>query len=526
MRIFLREAGSARLLENKALDYRTCALERTSAGRLIVDTRMPLPMTLNDAQRCLKGGDLDQAEHICQRLLKADKRNVNALALLGTIAYRRGRYEQYVAYYRKCLAIHPKHADFHLNVGKGESMLGRYPQSIASLDNVLKIDPDHPEAIGWKAASLERLEEFAAARTVLEPFFADGRQTADMVELMAKLDIHEGRPADAVERIRKQLERQDAAPTSMHALHFQLGRAHEKLQQDDLAFAAFTAANETIGALPGHGFDAQAHVQLIDQIIQTFSADALAAMPRASEVSQLPVFVVGMPRSGTTLVERILDMHPKVHAAGELSEVEQIAHDLQLQLGSLEPFPQCATDLDQATVDKQGRRYLQFIKKLGRSAARVTNKSLEVYKNLGLVSRICPGARIIHVQRDPMDVGLSCYMGGIRPSKAPYVTDLAHLGLVYRHHQRLMDHWRSVLDLPWLDVAYEQIVDDLEGTTRRMIDLLGLPWDERCLRFYESTRPVLTLSYAQVNKPIYKTAKGRWKRYEAHMAPLQQALQG
>ncbi len=231
-----------------------------------------------------------------------------------------------------------------------------------------------------------------------------------------------------------------------------------------------------------------------------------------------------MPRSGPTLVDQIIDAHPDAHGAGEIEDVEQMARQLQVHLDAYDPYPHCVADLTQEAADRLASSYQTRLEQLGRGAARVVNKSLENYKHLGLVAMLFGGARIIHCRRHPLDTCLSCYMGGILPSRAPYVTDLCHLGLVYRQYERLMRHWEAVLDLPILEIVYEDLVEDLEGVSRRLIDFLGLDWDERCLRYYESGRTVLTLSYAQVTKPIYRSAVGRYKHYERHLAPLTAAL--
>ena len=181
-------------------------------------------------------------------------------------------------------------------------------------------------------------------------------------------------------------------------------------------------------------------------------------------------------------------------------------------------------DLDQETVDRLAGQYIAAVTRVGRRARRVVNKSLENYRHLGLIALLCPGARIIHCRRDPMDTCFSCFMGGIKPERLPWVAHLDHLGLAYRQYERLMRHWQSVLDLPVLEVVYEDVVDDLDGQVRRIIDFCGLDFDDRCLRFWESGRAVLTLSYAQVNRPIYRSAVARWRKYEQHLQPLRDAL--
>jgi hypothetical protein len=159
-----------------------------------------------------------------------------------------------------------------------------------------------------------------------------------------------------------------------------------------------------------------------------------------------------------------------------------------------------------------------------RTSLRVTNKHLLNYLHLGMVAALFPGARVIHIRRDRLDNGLACFMTSLSPAVMPWATDLAHIGFAWRQYERLMAHWRATLDVPWLDVQYEDLVDDTEAQARRIIDFCGLPWDDRCLRFWEAERVVLTPSYNQVRQPIFRTAMGRWRQYEPFLGPLKEAL--
>ena len=386
-----------------------------------------------------------------------------------------------------------------------------------------RIKPDDRLCAGWKAGALERLGKYEQARGVLQPFVDAGTDDADIAELLARIDIHTGNYEAAITGATRHLQKADTAPAQVTLLNQAKGRAHEQLGQHDLAFEAFQRAHE---ASDTRRFDADAHERFIDDLIETFSASEITRLVRATDRSTRPVFIAGMPRSGTTLAEQIIDAHPDAHGAGELEDLEQVTAGLQLKLNAYDPYPVCVSDLTQADADGLADRYLKRIADLGGRATRVINKSLENYKHLGLVAMLWPGAKVIHCRRHPLDTCLSCYMGGILPTRAPFVTDLRHLGLVYRQYERIMRHWQTVLDLPILEIVYEDLVNDLEGESRRMIEFLGLDWDERCLRYYESGRTVLTLSYAQVSKPIYKTAVERYRHYEQHLGPLKAALAG
>jgi hypothetical protein len=260
----------------------------------------------------------------------------------------------------------------------------------------------------------------------------------------------------------------------------------------------------------------------VDLILATCSARNLRTFARVSTASDLPVFVVGMPRSGTTLVEQIIHAHPQGFGAGEIADIANMGRGLTTQLGSMYTYPESLHDLTQNAAAALATSYLtRLSERAGPNARRVVNKSLDQFEHLGLISCILPKSRILHMRRDPLDTCVSCYL---RRLNMPYAASLEHLGLVYQQHERLMDHWKATLDLPILTVQYEELVADQQRITRQIIDFLALPWDDRCLRYWEADRTVTTLSYDQVNKPIYNSSIGRWRDYERHLSPLKTAL--
>jgi hypothetical protein len=258
--------------------------------------------------------------------------------------------------------------------------------------------------------------------------------------------------------------------------------------------------------------------------MRAFSKEALARRPRATQRSELPVFIACMPRSGSTLVEQVIHAHPRAFGAGESPLLLQAAAEMPALGGAGLPYPLCLDALDAAAVDRLATQHLRALAALAPGAARVTNKHLLNYLNLGLAAMLVPGARVIHVQRDPLDNGLACFMTSLSAGLMPWAGDLRHIGFAWRQYQRLMAHWRETLDIALLELRYEDLVDDSEAQIRRLVGFCGLDWDERCLRYWEAERVVLTPSYDQVRRPIFRSALGRWRRYEAFLGPLQDAL--
>jgi tetratricopeptide (TPR) repeat protein len=239
----------------------------------------------------------------------------------------------------------------------------------------------------------------------------------------------------------------------------------------------------------------------------------------------LPVLIVGMPRSGTSLVEQMLASHPQVHGAGELRDIGRLAGRLPGLTAAGRPYPECIAEVPPAALDELAALYTGRLAALGGTAVRVTDKMWQNYENLGLVELLVPRARVIHCRRDPLDTGLSCYLQSFGAAGPPFSYDLAHIGAYLREYQRLMAHWRRVSGLRLLEVDYETLVDDPEGQARRLVAFLELDWHAAVLDFHANPRVVRTASSAQVRRPIYRSAVGRHRRYQRQLAPLREALE-
>ena len=275
---------------------------------------------------------------------------------------------------------------------------------------------------------------------------------------------------------------------------------------------------------PTIAYDEPVALALFDRIEQVFSPEVMRAKRGGGDPSPVPIFVVGMPRSGTTLVEQILASHPMVHGAGELKTMNDVVLTVRGPDGNTIPYPEFVPSLDPAALKAIGARYLALLRELAPHGERVTDKMPSNYYFVGLIHLALPNARIIHTMRDPVDTCISCF-SKLFTAEQNHTYDLGELGRYYRRYERLMAHWRRVLPPGrMLDVRYEDVVADLDGQARRIIDYCGLPWDDRCLSFHETDRPVRTASATQVRQPIYSSAVGRWKVYEEYLGPLLEEL--
>jgi hypothetical protein len=263
-------------------------------------------------------------------------------------------------------------------------------------------------------------------------------------------------------------------------------------------------------------YDEKAEARVFRRVAEVFDASLLERLRGMGDPSAAPVFIVGMPRSGSTLAEQILASHPLIHGAGEREDLIQVA-------GAA--FPEAVAALDRDGLLRMAQDYLTRMP-LPEGKVRTIDKLPGNFLRIGLIRLLFPNARIIHTRRNPLDTCISCYSKLFAVGQH-FSYDLAELGRYYRRYAELMRHWDSVLPSDaMLHVSYEAVVDDLEGQARRMVEFCGLEWDERCLRFYESRRPVKTASSVQVRKPLFRTSVERWKHFEAGLAPLIAELGG
>jgi Sulfotransferase family len=306
---------------------------------------------------------------------------------------------------------------------------------------------------------------------------------------------------------------------AQRSLNYAAAKTFLDLEDADHAFAHLTAAKSS------RRIDRNREEARLKRLRSLYNPVFLKAREKLGVRDRTPIFIVGMPRSGTSLTEQIISNHPQVFGAGELSYLHQVANQLLYSMPTLDVYAGKVAGLTDRGAHELAGYYLAKVRGLSADAPRITDKMPHNFLHVGLIALLLPEARIIHCRRAPLDTCFSIYTNNFN-ERHPYAHDLSDLGWYYRQYEGLMAHWRTVVPDLLLDVQYEELVEDLEGQTRRILEFLGLPFDEACLDFQANRRSVATISRVQVRQPLYRTSMERWRPYEKHLGPLVEALGG
>lgn len=478
----------------------------------------------------------------------------NALAVLCAEAiacHQAGQLGEAVAHYDRILALKPDLAPVHNNRGLALAELDRPERAVAAYRRAAALNADDPQTLCNWSLALAELGRWAEAEAILRRAIAGRPDFAAAHNNLGLILREQGRVAEAASALERAicLSPKDtsyydnlaairpftvgdpyvtalealAADTSLPAvsrmhLDFALAKTYEPVGNSERAFAHLLAANA--GKRAQIAYDEAATLAQMDRTREMFTRQFVGDRRGSGKRSSVPLFIVGMPRSGTTLIEQILASHPQIFGAGELNLLRQAADAIGGAAPQSPPFPEFVPGMSAAQLGELGTLYLEKLLQRAPGATRITDKMPANFLFAGLIHLALPDARIIHAVRDPIDTCVSCFSVHFTRGQL-HTYDLAELGRYYRHYQALMAHWRRVLPPGRIiDVRYEDLVGDLEATARRLIACCGLPWDPRCLDFHRTERPVRTASALQVRQPLYHTSVGRWRRYERFLAPL------
>lgn len=430
------------------------------------------------------------ALNCCRQARTLAVQDVRQLQRVGLTFHDLDAHQEARACFEAALALHPDFVEAHVSLGTTLADLGELAQAEAEYREALRLKPGQVSAY-YNLISLTRLKPD-------DPLWP---------ALMAIAESLGQRPAD--EQI---------------LAHFALGKVWEDNADYDRAFEHFQAGNRLQRSQSN--YDEARQAEFYRSCVRTFDASFLASHAGTGSGDATPIFIVGMSRSGTTLVEQILSSHPRVHGGGEMHLLRRCARLEMEPVASDDELPQRLVQLEPAAWTRIGERYIAALRELAPDALRVTDKLPGNMALVGLIHLAMPRARIIHCVRDPLDTCVSCFTKHFATGH-DFSYDLRELGRFYRLYEGLMRHWREVLPPGrMLEVRYEDVVNDLETQARRLVAFCGLEWDAACLRFHEQRRAVRTASLAQVRRPLYASSVGRWRHYQKYLGPLQQALAG
>ena len=442
---------------------------------------------------------------------------------LGFVLKSIGRLDDAAASYQKALALKPDYLDALVNLGNILKDQGHFDKAKESYVKALDIDKDCPGAlIGLSHIHAidgdEKASEDVLARVLQhKPNDLEARFLLAMTRKAWIGDENLGKLTDlekACQSGHVQLPDREAT-----LLHFALGKCLDDVGEFDRAFPHFMLGAKLKRAT--FEYDADQMTRHFNEVIRIFDQDRIEQLCGAGNGSGMPIFVLGMPRSGTTLVEQILASHPEVYGAGELLELLNI---IQRDVSGISGYPGNVPGLDRSILTQWADDYVDALHQYNRDARYITDKKPDNFWAIGLIHAMLPNAKIVHVNRNPVDTCLSCFTK-LFSGSMQYTYDLRELGRYYVDYARLMEHWRTVLPAgAFLDVQYEEVTADLESQVRRILDYCGLEWNDTCIQFHKHKRSIGTASMAQARLPIYKSSVERWRSYEKHLATLLEAL--
>lgn len=466
-------------------------------------------------------GRVDAAAQAYTKTIELEPDNAKAYNDLGMVLLSQGRAQSAADAFSNAIHHDPEWADAHSNLGLALGALGRLDDAIKAHQAALRLEPDFAVAHNnLGLAYMDKGDIEAAQRCYRKALELDPKLAQAYYNIAGTRRFGADDEAE-IERMTAQLGAPGLPDEALANLHFALGKVLDDRGSYDAAFEHYRQANRL--KRKAGAFDAERHVAWVSQMIDIFDAALFERCGGFGDDSELPVFIVGMPRSGTTLVEQIISSHPQAYGADELTLMKEISARLPAKLHTDLTYPECMPLMNPEVARSSAAEYLTHLVDLGGDAIRVMDKMPTNFLHLGLIAVLLPRARVVHCRRDPLDVCLSNYFQQFAHGHF-YSYDLADIAVYYREYRRLMGHWREVLPIDIFELQYEELVADQETISQRLIDYCGLPWDERCIEFHRAKRAVRTASNWQVRQPIYKRSSKRWKNYERSLGQLKREL--
>jgi len=476
----------------------------------------------NLAATLLDMGKADQALETIRQALSLAPGFTEARLTLGNVLLALSRPEEAIACYQEVLAKRPGSAEVHCNLGNALRRAGKIEVARAEYHKSIAFDPGYAEARYCLAMAHQEMGEMMEATRELREALTIAPDLAKAWRGLTHLRRWSAEDAADIATMEVAFEKEDIGDNNRMELGFALGKCHHDLGQYDRAFHYYEIANSVHRHMIDYAFEQEA--TLYERIKTAFPSERFDQVDAPGGKDITPIFIIGMPRSGTTLVEQILASHAEVHGGGELNELPHaIARHLTMEAGV--DYTASMRQASAGTLSAIAADYLAALRGISGDKRYVTDKLPMNFLNVGMIRLLFPGARIIHCHRSPLDTCLSIYRHYFTAQGHYYAYDLEELGKYYNLYRSLMVHWDHVLPGVIHEVEYETLVGNQEAVSRELIAACGLDWDPNCLEFHRTRRSVATLSASQVRRPIYGDSVDYWRDYEKHLGPLIRALE-
>jgi len=510
---------------------------------------------LNLAISLTQNNNTEEAVELLLKALSVQPKSIKVLSVLGNIYYQTKNYIQAVKYFTQLNNLDPNIADSWLNMGNALFQLGKVNESIESFKKVLKLNPTNVSAYTniahaykhnglpdkalpayEKALELdienltavigiidlyERSGELTKAYELIQQNINDGVENTDLAASYIRICSKFGSCDSAITYAENVLNNAEASDQETARLEYALGRIFDKNKNYDKAFSYYKHAN----SLSTCNYSSDDYIGLVTTLKKQFDWQFFTKVARPSVRSKRPIFILGMPRSGTSLTEQILASHPDIYGAGELTYIGDIVQSLDETILKNSHYPSGLLQLTTEDMDQLAESYLSRLDKINQSALYITDKMPTNFIHLGLINILFPDAKIVHCTRDPIDTCLSIYFQDFGDTN-PFANNIEDIAAYYQQYQSFVTHIKSILSVNYIEVPYESLVSDQEKESRKLIEFVGLDWDDACLSFNKTKRYVATPSYDQVRKKIYTSSVRRWVHYKEHISELIEMFDG
>jgi len=469
-------------------------------------------------------GSIPQALEALQKALELCPDNPNYHFNTGALYYTLGDHESAIHYYKNAILHKGDYFEAYNNLGKALQEHGKIEDAEDAYRYAIKINPRYSFAHNNLGTILQDKGDFEGAMTAYESAAKLDPNFAMPLSNIAYLKRCESTADKIFARIIELFDNDNLSAADEILLSFALGKLFEDCREYDKAFHNYDRGNLLAGL--NNKFDLTEHKEFLDKLKATYNKKYFNNLSEFGSDSSMPVFIVGMPRSGTSLIEQIIASHSMAFGAGELDFFNQITGIMALNQKLLKDRVEFWSRPARGERTRAASAYLDLLTSCaGTRKIHVVDKMPYNFLHLGLISSLFPNAPVIHCKREPLDTCLSIYFHYFQGFHN-YSYDLNNIALYYKSYENLMYHWEELIPNPYMTVNYEDLISNIEAGSRSIIEFLKLPWEETCLKFYENKQVVRTRSNIQVRKPVYTTSINRWENYRKHIKPLLDAFNG